>query len=499
MKDKNTAFFGHPIGLFTLFSTEMWERFNYYGMRALLTIFLTGTLISGGFGMDQNEALAVYGFFTALVYVTPLLGGMLADRVLGQRKSIYIGAITMAIGQFILAYSSSMSAFDDMELKRSIFYVGLGALTLGNGFFKPNISTMVGDLYSPDDVRRDGAFTIFYMGINIGATIAPLISGPLGEQVAWHYGFIASGLGMVVGIIWFALSHKALGVIGMPPKYKGAKTRLAAIDMIEVAIYVISILAIAVCVIFGWQVIPSIARTIIVWVLAILIGFYLIRNMVVYTNGKTEWSRVGVILILALANIFFFSGFEQAGGTFSLFARDNTNRMIGNFEIPTSFFQIINAIAIVIFAPLFTLMWSKLEKKKLNPNTPMKFGWGMLLLSIGFVVMAVANDLTEGGTVLVSPMWLVAVYVLHTFGELCLSPIGLSMVTKLSPHKLISTMMGVWMGSFAFGNYLAASLKSIVEKFDLPLFWFIASETAVAAVVLMLISPVLKKMMKGVK
>jgi POT family proton-dependent oligopeptide transporter len=285
----------------------------------------------------------------------------------------------------------------------------------------------------------------------------------------------------------------------MPPKYNRTKDRLTSKDNFDILIYVVGVVAVVAAFVFGWKLIPSLLQTILMIVVVIGGIGYLGTSIVRNTSGKTEWSRVGVIFVLALANIFFWSGFEQAGGTFSLFARDNVNRMVGNFEIPASWFQTINAIAIVVFAPLFTILWARLDKRKLNPNTPMKFGWGMLLLSLGFVVMAYANDRTMGGLVKVSPLWLVMVYVMHTWGELCLSPIGLSMVTKLSPPKLVSTMMGIWMGSFALGNYLAASLKPIVEKFDLPLFWFIAGETFVAAIVLMLISPWLKRMMKGIQ
>jgi POT family proton-dependent oligopeptide transporter len=497
-RDKNTAFFGHPIGLFTLFATEMWERFNYYGMRALLTIFLTATLATGGFGLDENSALAVYGIFTALVYVTPIIGGMLADRILGQRKSIYIGALTMATGQLFLAFAASMKP-EAIELKQTIFYIGLGILVCGNGFFKPNISTMVGELYHPKDARRDGAFTIFYMGINIGATLGPFIAGPLGEKVAWQYGFLAAAIAMLIGFTWFYFSHSALGATGMPPKYNREKIKLTAKDNLDVAIFYLGTIALVIGFMLGWKVLPDIARKIIVISAAVLGVGYLAFNIGKNTKGKDEWSRVGVIFILALANIFFWSGFEQAGGTFSLFARDNVNRMIGNFEMPVTLFQTFNAIFIVLFAPLFTLLWAFLDKIKLNPNTPLKFGWGMLCLSIGFFVMAFAFDATQGGTVKVSPLWLILVFLLHTWGELCLSPIGLSMVTKLAPVKLASTMMGVWMGSFAFGNYLAASLKSIVEKFDLPLYWFIAIETLIASAILMAISPVLNRMMKGIK
>lgn len=497
-KDKNTAFFGHPIALSSLFATEMWERFSYYGMRALLVLFLTATYSTGGFGISELEAFTIYGIFTGLVYVTPIIGGILADKILGQRKAIYIGAITMAVGQFTLA-SSAMATGGDLDHRQLIFFAGLGIIILGNGFFKPNISTIVGDLYDNNDPRKDGGFTIFYMGINLGAFLSPLIAGTLGEQVAWEYGFMAAGAGMIIGTVWFYMRSHTLGNLGMPPKVKAVRNRLIGKDWATILIYSGVMIGAVYAFIFGWSAIPATLGDWIIRIAAALGLLYLASNIFKGTKGKTEWSRVGVIFVLAIANIFFWSGFEQAGSTFNIFARDNTNRMVGNFEIAASAFQGVNAIAIFIFAPLFTFLWSWLDKRRANPNTPKKFAIGMLLLSTGFVVMAIANQQTHGGTNLVSPLWLVLVYLLHTWGELCLSPIGLSMVTKLSPAKLVSTMMGVWMGSFAIGNFVASQMKAIVIKFDFPLFWFIAVETAFAAVILFAISPFLNKMMKGIK
>lgn len=502
-KDKNTAFFGHPVGLSTLFATELWERFSYYGMRALLVLFLTATFANGGFEMAELEAFTIYGIFTGLVYVTPIIGGILADKILGQRKTIYIGGLTMAIGQFMLAASSMMEGAS-MDVRQMVFFSGLGILILGNGFFKPNISTMVGSLYDNNDPRKDGGFTIFYMGINIGAFLSPYVAGWLGEQIAWEYGFMAAGAGMVIGTVWFFVRSHTLGTIGMPPRLKGTKVRLALKDWGSIMLFVIGMVGFVIALIFGMDAIPNEVRT---WVIRIVVvgGVgYIMLNIFRGTNGKTEWSRVGVIVMLAVFNIFFWSGFEQAGTTFNIFARDSTMRFIGSWEIPASWFQSLNPIFIVLFAPLFSILWVKLDRNKLNPNTPMKFGWGMLLLSIGFVIMAFADKMAGGGN-LINPMWLVMVYMLHTFGELCLSPIGLSMVTKLSPPKLVSTMMGVWMGSFAAGNFVASQMKAIsinLEKsmnIEVNVFWFIAIETFIAAMILMLISPWLKKMMKGIK
>jgi len=503
---KEKTFFGHPIGLSSLFATEMWERFSYYGMRALLVYYLTDTFMGGGFNMAELDAFTIYGIFTALVYVTPILGGILADKVLGQRKTIYIGGITMAIGQFMLSASASMDKTGSLDASQFLFFAGLGVLILGNGFFKPNISTMVGELYDNSDPRKDGGFTVFYMGINLGAFLSPLIAGKLGEQVAWQYGFLAAGIGMLIGTVWFFVRSHTLGPIGMPPKVKAERVRLMVKDWISILIYVGAIVGTVVAIITIWGVMNETASSWIIKILAIAGVGYLSYSIFKGTEGKTEWSRVGVILVLAVFNIFFWAGFEQAGTTFSIFARDNTDRMIGNFEIPATWFQSVNAIFIVIFAPLFSLLWVKLAKIKLNPNTPMKFVWGMLLLSFGFVVMAIASSVSGSGenVTKVSPLWLVMVFMMHTFGELCLSPIGLSMVTKLSPVKLVSTMMGVWMGSFAAGNFVASQMKAISISLEsaigqeVPVFWFIAAETAVAALILLTLTPWLKRMMKGI-
>lgn len=507
-RDNNKTFFGHPMGLSTLFASEMWERFSYYGMRALLVLFLTATFASGGFEMAELEAFTIYGIFTGLVYVTPIIGGVLADKILGQRKTIYIGGLSMAIGQFLLAISASMHGSDTgMEFRQTVFFAGLGILILGNGFFKPNISTMVGELYDNNDPRKDGGFTIFYMGINLGAFLSPLVAGKLGEQVAWHYGFLSASAGMLIGTVWFLFRSHTLGNIGMPPKVKAERNRLVINDWVSIVLYVVGIVVLVSGIILGWGAIPSAVSTTIIYVVAIGGTAYLVTSIFRGTKGKTEWSRVGVILVLAVFNIFFWSGFEQAGTTFNIFARDNTQRLVGSYEIPASWFQSINALFIIMFAPLFSILWTKLDKYKLNPNTPMKFAWGMSLLALGFVVMAIAYTKSTGGgnILLISPLWLTLVFMLHTFGELCLSPIGLSMVTKLSPPKLVSTMMGVWMGSYAAGNFVASQMKAISIQLEeamgreIQVFWLIAIQSAIIAAILVMLSPWLKKMMHGIK
>lgn len=504
--NKDKAFFGHPMGLSTLFATEMWERFSYYGMRALLVLFLTAEFATGGFGMDRAQAFTIYGIFTGLVYVTPMLGGILADKVLGQRMTIYIGGITMAIGQFMLA--SAAIGGDDMVSRQFWFFAGLGVLILGNGFFKPNISTMVGDLYDNNDPRKDGGFTIFYMGINLGAFISPFVAGFLGEKISWEYGYLSAGLGMIIGVIWFiARSEKTLGHIGMPPASKEEQTRLVSTDWIKVAVYVGMLVFGVIGFMKGWAALSDSAQTLIPRVVGIGGGLYLATSIFRGTTGKDQWSRVAVILVLAFFNIFFWVGFEQAGTTFNLFAADNTDRMIGNFEIPASWFQSINAIFIVILAPLFSMLWLKLDQFKMDPKTPFKFAWGMALLAIGAAVMGVADGISNNSAalVLVSPLWLTLVYLIFTMGELCISPIGLSMITKLAPPKLVSTLMGVWMFSFAAGNYGASQMEILAHKVEvsvgqpIPVFWFVSAITGVAAVLIFILAPWLSKMMKGIR
>ena len=489
---------GHPPGLSSLFFTEMWERFSYYGMRAILTIFLTAELATGGFGMDRKESLAIYGLFTALVYLTPIIGGWFADNVMGQRKSIYIGGITMAIGQFLLAASSSPDIFSDVATRLDIFYLGLGVLILGNGFFKPNISTIVGDLYDNDDPRKDGGFTIFYMGINIGAFLSPFIAGTLGEKVGWPYGYLSAGLGMLIGVVWFYWRRHTLGNLGLPPgdADKG-RTSLIMKDWKDITLYSIANFVIVYLVMIYWGNTNDLVHSITAWSLGVGGVLFLAKSIVGGTKGSTEWSRVLVILILAFFNIVFWAGFEQAGGTFNLFAADNTDRIVGGWQIPTTWFQNINPIAIVTLAPLFSILWLKLSKRNLNPRTPIKFAMAMFIGAGAFYIMSLAFDLAQEGQ-MVSPMWLVVVYVLLTIGELMLSPIGLSMVTKLSPGKITSVMMGIWMASFALGNYFAAALEGILETYEFSLYPFIALLMLISGVCLLVLTPVLNKFMKGI-
>jgi POT family proton-dependent oligopeptide transporter len=468
-------------------------------MRALLTLFLVAELVNNGFGMTRAEAFTIYGVFTGLVYVTPIFGGWLADKILGQRKAIYIGAVIMAIGQFVMAYSVIASS----DSRLFMLYSGLSLLIVGNGFFKPNISTIVGGLYEADDPRKDGGFTIFYMGINLGAFIAPLTAGYLGETYGWQYGFTTAGLGMVLGFIWFFFNQKTLENVGLPPKADKNAHLLKIKDYIDVLIWSVGSIILSFAIVYFINTVSSTVLDYVIYIIgaaaAVGIGYSIFTG----TQGKTEWSRVSVIFILAIFNIIFWSGFEQAGSTFNLFAADQTDRTIALFNdwvIPASYFQAINAIAIFAIAPIFDVLWGKLTQMGKNPPTPLKFGFALLMLAAGFFVMSAAASSAEHG--LVSPLWLVSVYLLHTLGELMISPIGLSMITKLSPPKIVSIMMGIWMGSIAIGNYLAAAMEHIAASWGFeqgaPMFRFIAFEALIAGAIAIALAPVIKKMMKGI-
>ncbi len=434
---------GHPKGLFLLFATEMWERVSYYGMRALLVLSLVAGVETAnpGFGWSQSEALKLYGLFTGFVYFTPLVGGWLADNYLGQRKCIIIGGLVMAAGQFTLAYAIP----GDLQL----FFAGLVLLVIGNGFFKPNISTMVGDLYAEGDARRDSAFTIFYMGINSGALIAPFVCSTLGEnpEYGWRYGYMAAGIGMILSvIIQLALSNRYLGDIGKTPSAQVARARA------------------------GGRKDPLTAD---------------------------ERDRLRVIFMLFVFIVLFWAAFEQAGGLMNLYASDKTDRMVGTFEVPAGWFQSVNPLFIVLLGPVFSAMWAWLATHGRNPPTPRKMIFGLILTGVGFLFM-VAAALESNTGIKASMWWLVLAYLFHTMGELCISPVGLSMVTKLAPLRLASLMMGVWFLINFVANLLSGIIGSYAESLgELTIFGGLAITLFVFAVVLWMVSGTLVRWMHG--
>ena len=447
---------GQPKALYMLFMVEMWERFNYYGMRALLSLFMISTVI----GFSKATSSKIYGMFTALVYLTPVLGGYLADRYIGKRHSITIGAILMALGQFTLA---------SYELINPILALGTGLtlIIIGNGFFKPNISTIVGELYEPNDARRDGGFTIFYMGINVGAFFAPFICGFLGEPTdpmnaleayKWKYGFMAAGVGMVIGLVWYLVSqNKYLGHIGLHPVTKNDQDE----DPEEKAK----------------------------------------AEAAKKPLTQDEWDKIKAIFTFVFFAIFFFAFFEQAGTSLNFFAKEATNLtpvlpLIGQITLKASYFQAVNPIFVVLLAPLFAKLWLKMGTK--DPSIPSKVGWGLFLQGIGFTAIAIGAALYQANGP-VSAIWLILVYLFCTMGELCLSPVGLSMVTKLAPLKFMSLFMGVWLTASFFGNLLAGWLASYYESWSLTtLFSVPAGLSLLFGVIMWIMTGKIKQWMHGV-
>jgi POT family proton-dependent oligopeptide transporter len=450
----SATFLGHPRGLATLFFTEMWERFTYYGMRALLVLFLVAAVKSGGFGIDDKTATAIYGLYTASVYLVALPGGWIADRLIGARRAVLVGGLAIAAGNGILALSTTPSAF----------YLGLVVIIVGVGLLKPNVSAMVAELYPEGGARRDAGFTIFYIGINIGSFLGPIVTGAAQERFGMRAGFAAAGLFMAGGLVQYVLTRRQLGTAGLPQRDAITPGERARLWRRVWAVVVVAAVAIAACV---QGLIPVDAVSLVDWTLAAIatmtilyFGFFFIAG------GLTaEEKRRGVVLVvLFLGSAAFWAGYEQAGSSLNLFAERYTDRLISslNFVIPTVWFQSLNPFFIVVFAPLFAWAWIALGRRNLDPSVPAKFAIGVILMGSGFLVMVAAATLVAGGAK-VSPNWLIFTYLLHTFGELCLSPVGLSYMTKLSPKRFVGQLMGMWFLSLSLGN-LAAGL--IAGEFD---------------------------------
>lgn len=438
---------GHPKGLYLLFMTEMWERFSYYGMRAIFVLYMTKMLLMG-----DAEASEIYGSYTGLVYLTPLLGGYLSDRFLGNRRSIEIGGFLMAIGQLFMFFSASTSGSSAITL----MWVGLTLLIIGNGFFKPNISTMVGQLYPKGDRRVDSAFTIFYMGINLGAFFAPLIAGTLAEKVDFKWGFLAAGIGMIIGLITFVVQKNKLLVdennqpIGLPTNKFGIGQFAMVVG--------------AIAMIFFFMNFKTMFKSDLDIIGYLIYGAMILMPLLVLTDkglSKQERDRIMVIFILAFFVIFFWGAFEQAGASLTIFADRQTDRNLFGWEMPASYFQSVNPLAIILLAPLFSSLWLRLGNRGLEPSSPKKMAIGLGLVSLGYVVIALA---VYGLGIMdkVSMFWLIALYVIHTMGELCLSPIGLSMVSKLSPLRFSSLLMGTWFLANAAANKFAGTLSALI-------------------------------------
>ncbi len=485
---------GQPAGLWVLFITEMWERFSYYGMRALLVLYLVastkatvddgdGNLVDNvnpGFGWAEESAYQLYAVYTMAVYFTPIIGGWLADKFLGTHRSMLLGGWIITLGHITLAATEffGITAGEAVTLQTSpgalvTFVAGLALIVIGTGFFKPCVSVMVGQLYGPEDDRRDSGFTIFYMGINLGAFLSPLVAGTLGEKVGWHWGFGSAAVGMILGLFFYqVLRPKYLKGVGLSPKEisESGGAIESKVDEAELK-----------------------------------------RPL-----NSVDFQRMIVILILAFfGNIFFWAAFEQAGSSLNVFAEKNTNRVLFGYEFPTTWYQSVNALTIVLCAPFFSMLWVWLAKRNADPSTPVKFAIGLWLLGLAFIAMVLGSLEASGGN-LAGPHWLLITYVLCTWAELCLSPVGLSVVTKLAPAKLQSLMMGAWFLSFSLANFMGGLMAYFSTKFipgdngepaqytffleGLPgFFLMLVVLPASAGVVIFLISPFLKRMMHGVK
>ncbi|GAC1515045.1 MAG: peptide MFS transporter [Gemmatimonadaceae bacterium] len=490
------TFFGHPRGLGLLFGVEMWERFSFYGMRALLVLYLVNAL-----HWDPRNASLLYGAYMGSVYLTPLLGGWLADRFIGTRRSLVIGGVTIAVGHFLLAFGPPPTSAPPPPAAMLMFYLGLGCVVAGTGFFKPNVSTMVGQLYHADDPRRDSGFTIFYMGINVGAATAPFICGWLGERVGWHFGFGAAGVGMLLGVLMYVIARdRLLPGIGMPPGgsirdkrgYDAANGAGGRPVALRAAAGGLAGGAVALMAARGAL---TVTNTLGVLMAA---AFGAAACVAFLGTHGAERDRVTALLTIVLFAIFFWLAFEQAGSSLTIFADRHTDRTIGSFTFPASWFQIVQPTLIIILAPLFASLWIALASRGREPSTSMKMVIGLAAVGAGFLFLVAAGAPADRGF-LVSPLWLVAAYTLHTVGELCLSPVGLSYVTKVAPSRFASLLMGMWFLSLAAANYLGGFLASKIDQVSsLSRFFMIPVATSLtAAVVLWVLVPRLKRMTSG--
>ncbi len=496
---RDQQWFGHPRGLSTLFFTEMWERFSYYGMRTLLILFMTDTAYHG-LGMGAERAGAIYGLYTFGVYALALPGGWIADRLIGQRKAVLYGGVLIALGHYSMAVPSMAT-----------FFAGLLLIVLGTGLLKPNVSAIVGDLYTDKGARRDAGFSVFYMGINIGAFAGPLICSFLGEGregadwVNWHYGFGAAGVGMTLALVQYVAGQKYIAGCGeLKEEYAHADSVATARRQFVTGLGVIAVLAAAIIGLSAAGILPitlvGFAQATGVIVSLLAAGYF--AWVIGYVcHDSTERKRVGVCALLFLGAAIFWSGFEQAGSSMNIFARDNTERSIEflpdavtstiGTEVTAGALQSVNPLFIILLAPVMGALWLWLDRR--SPSIPAKFGAGLLLLGVGFLVLAWGSTFLGEGKV--GMQWLVVTYFFHTVGELCLSPVGLSSMTKLAPDRLVGQMMGTWFMGSALGNLIAGLVAGYIEDMPLPsLFGTVASIVMIAGVLFLLFTPVVKKM-----
>ncbi len=496
-----TGFFGQPAGLRTLFFTEVWERFSFYGLRAILVLFMTTPLALGGLGWSVEKAGPIYGMYAALVYLAALPGGWMADRLLGQRRAVFIGGAVIMTGHICLAIPA-----------QSTFFLGLLFIIVGTGLLKPNISTMVGQLYSTDDVRRDGGFSIFYMGINIGAMVAPLVTSGLAQSASfkarlvgwgispensWHWGFGAAAVGMFFGLVWYLVDAKALGEAGRAPAVTGADdVRRAKATFGKGVLLTLAIVAIMFALNASGLVVitPDRIAGSFKYILPLTVVAFFVW---LFTNGswtRDERNRLIVITVLFVAAAVFWSVFEQAASTLTLFADRSTRNEILGAHFTSGSWQSVNSGFIVLLSPVFAWIWVKLGSR--NPSSPAKFSVGLFFASLSFVIMVPAAAMAVGGNK-VGWIWLTLSYLFATIGELCLSPVGLSAMTRLAPARVASLMMGVWFLATSVGNFIAGNMAGLYESLSPPkVFALGAAFAMVFAIVLAILVKPIKRMLE---
>lgn len=478
---KKPEFLGHPKGLYMLFFAEMWERFSYYGMRALLIFYLTKHWL-----FDDGKSNLIYGAYTSLVYITPVLGGYLADRYLGQRKAVLFGAVLLTIGQFMMAFEGTGGQSDPTI---NIFWLALSFIIVGSGFLKANISVMVGQLYGLTDTRRDAAYTIFYMGINVGAAIGTILAGYLGEAYGWKYGFGAAGVGMMLGLVVFVLGKGVLNGAGEAPvRAAGSKT------VSDNVLYAIGLAAVAVI----WALVQyqDIIQTLLIISGVALLGYVLFQA---FKLDKEPRERIFAILFLIALNPIFWGLFEQAGGSLNLY----TDRFVDRAGVPASLFQSINPIYIILLGPIFAWLWVFLGKRGIEPSAPAKFGLALLQVGAGFLVFVFGAN-SVGAGAMTPVLFVFLIYLLHTTGELCLSPVGLSAMNRLAPKYMASLIMGAWFYMTAVGNFVAGKIGEatgggeggeMTRDGTLAIYDKIGWVTVGAGVIVLALSPLVKRWM----
>ena len=497
------GFFGHPVGLSTLFATEMWERFSFYGIRPLLILFMTTAVMNGGFGFERPQASAIVGIYASSVYLSSLPGGWIADRLFGLRRAIQYGAILIMLGHISIGLTSFLGS-------QTPFFIGLVLIVMGTGLLKPNISAIVGDLYPEGGARRDAGFSIFYMGINTGATAGQLFTGFFGEKIGYGWGFGIAAVGMLAGLIWYTVRANAtLGKIGVEPtrlddptaqRKRENQTKLVIVAGSAVVIGVILLASFGIITID-----PQVVGTYWAYFLG-AIGVVYFAYIFTFGGLKgDEMKRVVVIAVLFVAAAIFWAAFEQAPTSLNLFAKDFTDRQWGSFEVPALWYQSINSFFIIIFAPVFAALWLWLGKRNINISSPFKFALGLAFAGIGFLIMIFPSNMlvAAGGALKVSGIWLTMSYLFQTFGELSLSPVGLSSMTKLSPRRYVGQMMGIWFLATSLGNMIAGLVGGSVDPEKLEQTPMLMTWTTIAlftsAAVLALLAIPIARMMKNVE